>query len=149
MNLNDLSLNSLLTNTCTSKTLSDEEIREIYKENEQIHKQRREDLKLITKTDKVIQKNVHTDLARLGYERGKQWAYNPATGRVSRGRRTVRMTRRQTLRWSLACAARRHPPVRRGVGAECGGVAFGGRGAADAGQSAGGAGQCGDGQRAG
>ena len=61
-------------------------LKEIYKKNEQIQKQHREDLNLITKTDKVIQKNVHTDLARLGYERGKQWAYNPATGRVSRGK---------------------------------------------------------------
>lgn len=32
MNLNDLNLNSLLTDTCTNKTLSDEEIREKYKE---------------------------------------------------------------------------------------------------------------------
>ena len=39
MNLNDLSLNSLLTNTCTSKTLSDEEIREKYKEMIKIGKE--------------------------------------------------------------------------------------------------------------
>ena len=39
MNLNDLSLNSLLMNTCTSKTLSDEEIREKYKEMIKIGKE--------------------------------------------------------------------------------------------------------------
>ena len=61
-------------------------LKDIYKENEQIQKQHREDLKLVKASDRLIQNSTRNDLSRIIYEKGKQWAYDPETGRISKGK---------------------------------------------------------------
>ena len=61
-------------------------LKDIYKKNEQIQKQHREDLELVKASDRLIQNSTRNDLSRIIYEKGKQWAYDPETGRISRGK---------------------------------------------------------------